>query len=197
MSKAEIGFFEDLKRNKMLSPRKAANEIKREFHIAEGDQLISPGNLALLVAELAMERICSRLALASMNEYPEGNSEDIRERILTLYEGRIENLSKISRRTTESNKSRATDVPDYFVLALYVAYVRELEKLGKSPGRTKCENRVSQILGRGPHPREDWSQFLTKHYIEKYLPEFKKITQDSSYPPPELIALTYKLPWLL
>ena len=197
MSKAEIGFFKDLKRNKMLSTIKAANEIKREFHIAEGDQLISPGNLALLVAELAMERICSRLALASMNEYPEGNSEDIRERILELYEDRIENLNKISRRTTESNKSRTAEVPDYFVLALYVAYVRELEKLGKSPGRTKCENRVSQILGRGPHPRADWSRFLTKHYIEKHLREFRKITQDSNYPTPELIALTYKLPWLL
>lgn len=197
MSKAEIGFFEDLDRNKMLSSVRAANEIKREFDISAGDQLISPENLALLVAELAMERICSRLALASMNEYPEGSSEDIRERILKLYEDRIENLSKISRRTTESNKSRATEVPDYFVLALYVAYVRELEKLGKNPGRTKCENRVSKILGRGPHPREDWSRFLTKHYIEKYLPEFRKITQDSNYPPPELIAFTYKLPWLL
>ena len=100
MSKADMGFFEDLDRNKMLSPAKAANEIKREFDIAADDQLISPENLALLVAELAMERICSRLAIASMNEYPEGNSEDIRERILKLYEDRIENLSKISRRTT-------------------------------------------------------------------------------------------------
>lgn len=197
MSKADMGFFEDLDRNKMLSPAKAANEIKREFDIAADDQLISPENLALLVAELAMERICSRLAIASMNEYPEGNSKDIRERILKLYEDRIENLSKISRRTTESNKSRAAEVPDYFVLALYVAYVRELEKFGKNPGREKCENRVSQILGRGPHPREDWSRFLTKHYIEKYLPEFRKITQDSNYPPPELIAFTYQSPWLL
>lgn len=197
MSKAEIGFFEDLKRNKMLSPRKAANEIKREFHIAEGDQLISPGNLALLVAELAMERICSRLALASMNEFPKGNSEDIRERILELYEDRIENLSKISRRTTESNKSRTAKVPDYFALALYIAYVRELEKSGKNPGRAKCGNRVSQILGRSPYPRKDWSRFLTKHYIEKYLPEFREMTQDSNYPPPELIAFSYKLPWLL
>lgn len=175
----------------------AIEGIVKEFNIYTDDQLISVENLMRMISELADERLISRITIALLNQHPEGSPNDIRERIFERYLDHIRRLNKISVRTTKSNISRATSLPKYFVFALYVAFVNELRKNNKPPGRDKLKNAVKHILNRSPYPREEWSKFLTKHFLEKHLPEFKEMTQESDYLSPEAVALGEEMPWLV
>ena len=54
-------------RRDSFSVSRVAEKINEEFEIGCSKELISPQNLALLVTELASERMSSRTALVTMN----------------------------------------------------------------------------------------------------------------------------------
>ena len=69
MSEISDAYAEMFRRDSFAASR-VAEKIKEEFEIGCGKELISPQNLALLVAELASERISSRAALVTLNQLP-------------------------------------------------------------------------------------------------------------------------------
>ena len=116
-----------------FSVSEVADKISEEFEIGRGKDLISAENLALLVTELACERISSRTALVTLNQPPVNDPQEARKKIDDLCFDRFDQLLKISSRTKESNVARATQLPSYAEFALYVAHVRLLERDGKNP----------------------------------------------------------------
>jgi hypothetical protein len=174
-----------------------ADKISEEFEIGRGKNLISAENLALLVTELACERISSRTALITLNQPPLDNPQEARKTIDDLCFDRFDQLLKISSRTKESNVARATHLPGYAEFALYVAHVRLFERDGKNPGWRKLAKRASDILGRSPYKRSDWEPLITKSRIEKLLPSFREATEKSDYPKPDYVAWATEYDWLM
>ena len=199
MSGTNIERFTELLRSKALSHERVVEEICKEFEIADDEQLISGENLALLIAELASERICSRLALATLNKHPGADSDLVRKELYEMSAHRFELLIKISEGAREANTVRAREnaPPEYFQLALYIAHIRLLERDGKAPGWRKLAQRVKQILGRSPHSRQDWECFITKSRIEKMLPLYREATQKPDYPSAEFVAWATESSWLI
>ena len=64
-----------------LSVSRVAEKINEEFEIGCRKELISPQNLARLVAELASERMSSRTALVTMNQRPVDDPQEARKQI--------------------------------------------------------------------------------------------------------------------
>ena len=199
MSGTNIERFAELLRSKALSHERVVEEICKEFEIADDEQLISGENLALLIAELASERICSRLALATLNKHPGADSDLVRKELYEMSAHRFELLIKISEGAREANTVRAREnaPPEYFQLALYIAHIRLLERDEKAPGWRKLAQRVKQILGRSPHRRQDWERFITKSRIEKILPLYREATEKPDYPSAEFVAWATGSPWLM
>ena len=183
-------------RRDSFSVSRVAEKINEEFEIGCSKELISPQNLALLVAELASERMSSRTALVTMNQRPIDDPHEAREQIDKLCFERFTQLLKISSRTKESNTARAKPIPDYVEFALYVAHIRLLERDGKNPGWRKLQKRASAILGRSSQKRDEWIKFVTKSRIEKLLPTFREITQKPNYPSPEYVVWVTEFNWL-
>lgn len=180
-----------------FSVSEVAKKVTEEFDIGCGKDLISAENLALLVTELASERITSRIALITLNQHPRTDPEEARKQIDNLCVERFHQLLKISSRTTESNTARAIRIPDYVEFALYVAHIRHLEQEGKNPGWRKLKKRASDILGRSTHKRAEWIKFLTKSRIEKLLPTFREITKGPDYPSPDYVVWVTQFNWLV
>lgn len=170
--------------------------ITKEFEIGCGKDLISAENLALLVTELAHERISSRTALITLDQHPTTDPQEARKKIDDLCFDRLDQLLKISSRTAESNVARAVPLPSYAEITLYVAHVRLFERDGKNPGWTKLKKRASDILGRSPYKRDEWKPLLTKSRIEKLIPSFREITQRPDYPTPDYVVWITKYDWL-
>lgn len=189
--------FWALLQNDALCQSKAISEIQAEFEIATGDKLISGENLGYLVQELAAERIASRVALVTLNRLPVSDPAEAREQIYDLCEEAFQKLLKISGRTKQSNKAREAALPDYFVYAAYVAHVRLLERDGKNPGWRKLEKRVTDILGRSPHRRDQWKHLVTKSRFDKLAPVFRKLTHEPGYTTPEKVAEATQFDWLI
>ena len=108
----------------------------------------------------------------------------------------FQKLLKVSGRTKQNNKTREITLPDYFVCAAYVAHVRLLERDGKNPGWRKLEKRVTDILGRSPHRRDEWKHLVTKSRFDKLLPIFRKLTQEPGYATPERVVEATQFDWL-
>ena len=180
-----------------FSVSEVAEKITEEFEIGRGKDLISAENLALLVTELACERISSRTALITLNQHPLNDPQEARKKIDDLCFDRFDQLLKISSRTKESNVARATHLTGYAEFALYVAHVRLLERDGKNPGWRKLAKRASDILGRSPYKRSDWAPLITKSRIEKLLPSFRETTEKSDYPSPEYVVWVTQFNWLV
>ena len=197
MSKLLKKSYAALMQNGDFSLSEVADKIKVEFEIGCGKELISPQNLALLVAELASERISSRAALIALNQYPIDDPTEARKQIDNLCFERFSQLLKISSRTKESNSARAIPIPDYVWFALYVAHIRLLKQDGKNPGWRKLTKRASDILGRSTYKRAEWIKFLTKSRIEKLIPTFREITQRPDFAPPEYVVWATKFNWLV
>jgi|SaaInlStandDraft_1057018.scaffolds.fasta_scaffold192768_1 hypothetical protein len=183
-------------RRDSFSVSRIAEKINEEFEIGCDEELISSENLALLVAELASERISSSTALITLNQLPIDDPQQARSRIDELSFERFTQLLKISSRTKESNTARAKPIPDYVEFALYVAHIRLLERDGKNPGWRKLKKRASDILGRSTQKRDEWIKFVTKSRIEKLLPTFRAITQKPDYPSPEYVVWVTEFNWL-
>lgn len=199
MSGTNIGQFAQLLQSRALSHERVVEEIRDEFEIADDRQLISGEKLALLISELASERICSRLALATLNTHPDDDPDLVRQKLYEMSAHRFELLIKISAATREANTLRAREnaPPEYFQLALYIAHIRLFERDGRAPGWRKLAQRVKQILGRSPHSRQDWECFITKSRIEKMLPLYREATQKPDYPSAEFIAWATESSWLI
>lgn len=180
-----------------FSISEVAGKITEEFEIGRGKDLISAENLALLVTELASERISSRTALLTLNQHPVVDPQEARKKIDDLCLDRLDQLLKISSRTKESNVARATPLPPYAEFALYVAHIRLFERDRKNPGWRKLEKRACDILGRSPYKRTDWESLITKSRIEKLLPSFREATQKAHYPKPEYVAWVTEYDWLM
>ena len=196
MSVTSKEVFWALLQNDALCQVKAITEIQEEFDIAGGDTLISGENLAYLMQELAAERIASRVALVALNRLPVSDPEEARMQIYDLCEEAFQKLLKVSGRTKQNNKTRETALPDYFVCAAYVAHVRLLERDRKNPGWRKLEKRVTDILGRSPHRRDEWKHLVTKSRFDKLLPIFRKLTQEPGYATPERVVEATQFDWL-
>ena len=179
-----------------FSLSEVAEKITEEFEIGRGKDLISADKLALLVTELASERISTRTALLALNQHPTTDPHEARKEIDDLCFDRFEKLQKISSRTKESNVGRATPLPLYAEFALYVAHVRLFKRDGKNPGWRKLEKRASDILGRSPFKRSEWRPLLTKSRIEKFLPQFREFTERSDYPDAGYVAWATEYDWL-
>ena len=184
-------------RRDSFSVSRIAEKINEEFEIGCDEELISSENLALLVAELASERISSSTALITLNQLPIDDPQQARSRIDELSFERFTQLLKISSRTKESNTARAKPIPDYVEFALYVAHIRLLERDGKNPGWRKLQKRASDILGRSAQKRDEWIKFVTKSRIEKLLPTFREITRKPDYPSPEYVVWVTEFHWLV
>ena len=195
MSKVKDAFAATF-RGDSFSVSGVAEKINEEFEIGCGEKLISPRNLALLVAELASERIASSIALITLNQTPIEDPQQARSRIDELCVERFTQLLKISSRTKERNTARAKPIPNYVEFAMYVAHIRLLERDGKNPGWRKLKKRASDILGRSTQKREEWIKFVTKSRIEKLLPTFREITQKPNYPSAEYVAWVTEFHWL-
>ena len=63
-----------------FSVSEVADKISDEFEIGHGKDLISAENLALLVTELACERISSRTALVTLNQPPVNDPQEARKK---------------------------------------------------------------------------------------------------------------------
>jgi hypothetical protein len=189
--------FWALLQNDALCQSKVISEIQAEFEIATGDKLISGENLGYLMQELAAERIASRVALVALNRIPVSDPAEAREQIYDLCEEAFQKLLKISGRTKQSNKAREVALPDYFVYAAYVAHVRLLERDGKNPGWRKLEKRVTDILGRSPHRRDQWKHLVIKSRLDKLAPVFRKLTHEPGYVTPERVAEVTQFDWLI
>jgi hypothetical protein len=196
MSVTSKEVFWALLQNDALCHVKAITEIQEEFDIARGDTLISGENLGYLMQELAAERIASRVALVALNRLPVSDPEEARMQIYDLCEEAFQKLLKVSGRTKQNNKTREITLPDYFVCAAYVAHVRLLERDGKNPGWRKLEKRVTDILGRSPHRRDEWKHLVTKSRFDKLLPIFRKLTQEPGYATPERVVEATQFDWL-
>ena len=196
MSVTSKEVFWALLQNDALCQVKAITEIQEEFDIARGDTLISGENLGYLMQELAAERIASRVALVALNRLPVSDPEEARMQIYDLCEEAFQKLLKVSGRTKQNNKTREITLPDYFVCAAYVAHVRLLERDGKNPGWRKLEKRVTDILGRSPHRRDEWKHLVTKSRFDKLLPIFRKLTQEPGYATPERVVEATQFDWL-
>lgn len=188
--------FWALLQNDALCQSKAISEIQAEFEIATGDKLISGENLKYLIQELAAERVASRVALVALNTHPVSDPAAAREQIYDLCDEAFQRLLKVSGRTKQSNKVREVALPDYFLCAAYVAHVRLLERDGKNPGWRKLEKRVTDILGRSPHRRDQWMHLVTKSRFDKLTPLFRRHTREPGYVTPELIAKETRFDWL-
>ena len=197
MSKLLNKSYAALLKSDDFSVFEVAKIITKEFEIGCSKDLISEDNLALLVTELATERITSRIALLALNQHPITDPQETRKKINDLCFDRFKALQKISSRTKESNVARATHLPGYAEFALYVAHVRLFERDGKNPGWRKLAKRASDILGRSPYKRSDWEPLITKSRIEKLLPSFREITEKSDYPSPEYVVWGTQLNWLV
>ena len=195
MSEISDAYAEMFRRDSFAASR-VAEKIKEEFEIGCGKELISPQNLALLVAELASERISSRAALVTLNQLPIADPQQARSRIDELCFERFTKLLKISSRTKESNAARAKPIPDYVEFALYVAHVGLLETNGKNPGWRQLQKRAKDILGRSPHKREEWEGLITKFRIEKLTPTFREITQKPDHPRTDFVVWMTEYNWL-
>ena len=180
-----------------FSVSEVADKSSEEFEIGRGKDLISAENLALLVTELACERISSRTALITLNQPTVDDPQEARKTIDDLCFDRFDQLLKISSRTKESNVARATQLPGYAEFALYVAHVRLFERDGKNPGWRKLAKRASDILGRSPYKRSDWESLITKSRIEKLLPSFRETIEKSDYPSPEYVVWVTQFNWLV
>lgn len=196
MSKLLNKSYAALLKSDDFSVFEVAKIITKEFEIGCSKDLISKDNLALLVTELATERITSRIALLALNQHPTTDPQDTRKKINDLCFDRFKALQKISSRTTESNIGRATPLPVYAEFALYVAHVRLFERDGKNPGWRKLEKRACDILGRSPYQRDEWRPLLTRSRIENLLPNFREMTQKPDYPKPDYVAWVTEYDWL-
>ncbi len=124
----------------------------------------------------------------ALNTHPVSNPAAAREQIYDLCDEALQRLLKVSGRTKQSNNVREVALPDYFLCAAYVAHVRLLERDGKNPGWRKLEKRVTDILGRSPHRRDQWMHLVTKSRFDKLTPLFRRHTREPGYVTPELIA---------
>ena len=70
-----------LLKNDDFSVFEVAKTITKEFEIGCGKDLISAENLALLVTELAHERISSRTALITLDQHPTTDPQEARKKI--------------------------------------------------------------------------------------------------------------------
>ena len=183
-------------RRDSFSVSRVAEKINEEFEIGCRKELISPQNLARLVAELASERMSSRTALVTMNQRPVDDPQETRKQIDRLCFERFTQFLKISSRTKESNAARAKPIPDYVEFALYVAHVGLLETNGKNPGWRRLRKRAKDILGRSPHKREEWEGLITKFRIEKLTPTFREITQKPDHPRTDFVVWMTEYNWL-
>ena len=196
MSKLLNKSYAALLKSDDFSVFEVAKIITKEFEIGCSKDLISEDNLALLVTELATERITSRIALLALNQHPTNDPQETRKKINDLCFDRFKALQKISSRTKESNIGRATPLPVYAEFALYVAHVRLFERDGKNPGWRKLEKRACDILGRSPYQRDEWRPLLTRSRIENLLPKFREMTQKPDYPKSDYVAWVTEYDWL-